>query len=88
MFRPGVDFYGEVTRPGIGVVCQTGWDAPARAGAERGVRAPAPCARGAPGPRQTMGAGGEQGGRGGSAHAPPRPGKQVTPDQPAKQMPK
>lgn len=43
--------------------------------------------RGAAGPRQTMGAGGEQGG-GGGLPVPPRPGKQVTPYQLGKQTPK
>lgn len=30
MFEPGVHFSGEVTSPAMGVVCQEGWDAPAR----------------------------------------------------------
>lgn len=71
--------------PAMGAVCHKGWDAPARA-----VR---PCTnsvcKGSAGPRQTMGAAGEHGGRGGSARAPPpRPGKQVTPYQLGKQTPK
>lgn len=56
--------------PERGVVCQAGGDArPGRVWS--GVSVPQLRVRGEPGPRQTMGAGGERGGRGGSARAPP-----------------